>query len=80
MPVDKGLKTTFTALRSEAPLGSENTSANVLERPDAGFGITETTVGGWLGAGVQVPLLTHPVVAELRLLSIASMKMLCTPV
>ncbi len=44
----------------------------------AGFGVTETTVGGWLVAGVQVPSLSQPVLAVL--LSMAFMKMVCMPV
>jgi hypothetical protein len=60
---------THTDVRSLAPSGSAYCSANVCWRPEPLLGVTDTVVGGplgaiWLAAGaVQVPIVCHPLAA-----------------
>jgi hypothetical protein len=59
---------THTDDRSAAPTESAYCSANVCWRPEPLLGVTDTVVGGplgatWLAAGaVQVPIVCHPLV------------------
>ena len=60
---------THTVDRSVAPSGSAYCSANVCCRPDPLLGVTDTVVGGplgatWMAAGaIQVPMVCHPLAA-----------------